>query len=101
VRKLCESPVGFNRVFQALDRSSAGALSEFYEFSTNSDRGPTLESLWCVGVLACQDCPTTLPQNGCFTNHSKSFIRFSYVICAFTYHIVELVFVLSYILSRV
>jgi hypothetical protein len=43
----------------------------------------------------------TLPQSGWFTNHSKSFIRFSYVICAFTYHIVELVFVLSYIRSRV
>ncbi len=34
-------------------------------------------------------------------NHSKSFIHFSYVICAFTYRIVELVFVLSYIRSRV
>jgi hypothetical protein len=34
-------------------------------------------------------------------NHSKSFIFFSYVICAFTYRIVELVFVLSYIRSRV
>jgi hypothetical protein len=31
----------------------------------------------------------------------KSFICFSYVICAFTYHIVQLVFVLSYIRSRV
>jgi hypothetical protein len=30
-----------------------------------------------------------------------SFIHFSYVICAFTYHIVELVFVLSYIWSCV
>jgi hypothetical protein len=42
-----------------------------------------------------------LPQSGWFTNHSKSFIRFSYVICAFTYHIVESVSVLSYIRSRV
>jgi hypothetical protein len=39
----------------------------------------------------------TLPQNGWFTNHSKLFIRFSYVISAFTYRIVELLFVLSYI----
>jgi hypothetical protein len=45
--------------------------------------------------------PTTLPQSGWFTNHSKLFIHFSYVICAFTYRIVELVFVLSYIWSRV
>jgi hypothetical protein len=45
--------------------------------------------------------PMTLPQSGWFTNHSKSFIRFSYVICAFTYRIVELLFVLSYICSRV
>jgi hypothetical protein len=44
--------------------------------------------------------PTALPRSGWFTNHSKSFTHFSYVICAFTYHIVELVFVLSYIWSR-
>jgi hypothetical protein len=43
----------------------------------------------------------TLPWSGWFTNHSKSFILFSYVICAFTYYIVELVFVLSYIRSHV
>jgi hypothetical protein len=43
----------------------------------------------------------TLPQSGWFANHSKSFIHFSYVICAFTYRIVELVFVLSYMWSRV
>jgi hypothetical protein len=69
--------------------------------STNSDREPTLESLWCIGVPTCRDYPTTLPQNGWFTNRSKSFICFSYVICAFTYRIVELVFILSYIWSRV
>jgi hypothetical protein len=34
-------------------------------------------------------------------NHSESFIRCSYVICAFTYRIVELVFVLSNIRSSV
>jgi hypothetical protein len=45
--------------------------------------------------------PMTLPQSGWFANHSKSFIHFCYIICAFTYHIVELVFVLSYIRSRV
>jgi hypothetical protein len=45
--------------------------------------------------------PTTLPRSEWFANHSKSFICFSYVICAFTYHIVELMFVLSYIRSRV
>jgi hypothetical protein len=67
----------------------------------NSNRGLTLESLWCVGVPACRDYPTTLPQNEWFTNHSKSFICFSFVICAFKYRIVELVFVLSYIWSCV
>jgi hypothetical protein len=39
----------------------------------------------------------TLPRSGWFAHHSKSFIRWSYAICAFTYRIVELVFVLSYI----
>jgi hypothetical protein len=43
----------------------------------------------------------TLPRSGWFANHSKSFIRCSYIICAFTYCIVKLVFVLSYIWSRV
>jgi hypothetical protein len=50
---------------------------------------------WLVGI------PMTLPRSGWFANHSKSFIRFSYVICSFTYRIVELVFVLSYIQSCV
>jgi hypothetical protein len=35
----------------------------------------------------------TLPRSGGFANHSKSFIHFSYVICVFTYRIVELVVV--------
>jgi hypothetical protein len=39
----------------------------------------------------------TLSRSEWFTNHSKSLIRFSYVIYVFTYHIVELVFVLLYI----
>jgi hypothetical protein len=43
----------------------------------------------------------TLSWSGWFANHSKSFIRFSYVICAFTYCTVELVFVFSYIRSHV
>jgi hypothetical protein len=45
--------------------------------------------------------PMTLPQSGWFANHSKPFIHFTYVICAFTYRIVELLFVLSYIQSHV
>jgi hypothetical protein len=69
--------------------------------SANSDKEPTLESLWCIGVLACRDYPRTLSQSGWFANHSKSFIRCSYVICVFAYHIGELVFVLSYIRSHV
>jgi hypothetical protein len=43
----------------------------------------------------------TLSQSGWFANHSKFFIHFSHVVCAFTYHILELVFVLLYIRSRV
>jgi hypothetical protein len=42
---------------------------------------------------------TVTPGVSKITNHSKSFIRFSYIICAFKYRIVELVFALSYILS--
>jgi hypothetical protein len=67
----------------------------------NSDREPTLDSLWCIRVPACQDYPMTLPRSGWFANHGKSFICCSYVIYAFTYRIVELVFLLSYIRSRV
>jgi hypothetical protein len=67
----------------------------------NFDIELTIESLWCIGVPTCRDIPMALPQSGWFINHSKSFIRCSYVICAITYRIVELVFVLSYIQSRV
>jgi hypothetical protein len=55
----------------------------------------SVSGFWLVGI------PATLPRSGWFANHSKSFIWFSYVICAFTYCIVELVFVLSYIRCRV
>jgi hypothetical protein len=65
----------------------------------NSNRESTLESLWCIGVLTCRDYPTTLPQSGWFANHSKSFIHCYFVICAFTYRIVELMFVMSYIVG--
>jgi hypothetical protein len=71
------------------------------ELCWNSDRELILESLRCIWVSAYQDYPMTLPQSEWFANYSKSFICCSYVICAFTYHIVELVFVLSYIWSRV
>jgi hypothetical protein len=43
----------------------------------------------------------TLPQSGGFTNHSKLSNHFSYVICAFTYHMVESNIVLLYIRSHV
>jgi hypothetical protein len=76
-------------------------VQELYRNSANSDRGLTLKSLWCAGISACRDYPMALPRNGWFTNHSKSFIHFSYVICAFTYHIVELAFFLLYIRSCV
>jgi hypothetical protein len=74
-----------------------GRVREVCRNSVNSDREPTLESLWCIGVLACRDYPTTLHQSEWFANDSKSFIHCSYIICTFTYRIVELVFVLSYI----
>jgi hypothetical protein len=54
-----------------------------------------VSGFWLVRI------PTTLPRSGWFANHSKSFILLSYVICEFTYRIVELVFVLSYIRSCV
>jgi hypothetical protein len=76
-------------------------VQELCQNSTNLDREPTLESLRCIGVPSCWDYPTTLPRSGWFANHSKSFIHYSYVICTFTYRIVELVFVLSYIRSYV
>jgi hypothetical protein len=74
-------------------RSSAEIIWILIESQLSSPFG--VSGFWFVGI------PTTLPQSGWFTNHSKSFIRFPYVICAFTYCIVELVFVLSYIRSRV
>jgi hypothetical protein len=78
-----------------------GRVRELCWNSANSNKELTLESFWRIGVLACRDYPTTLPWSEWFANHSKSFIRCSYVICAFTYRIVELVFVLSYIRSHV
>jgi hypothetical protein len=66
----------------------------------NSDRELTLEYLWCIEISACRDTHD-ITSEWVIVNHNKSFIRFSYVICAFTYHLVELVFVLSYIWSRV
>jgi hypothetical protein len=54
-----------------------------------------------VSVFQLVGITMTLPRSGWFINHSQSVIHFSYVICAFTYPIVELVFVLSYIRSRV
>jgi hypothetical protein len=74
-------------------RSSAGILWISTESQLSSPSGVSGSQL--VGI------PMTLPQSGWFANHSKSFIHFPYVICAFIYHIVELVFVLSFIRSRV
>jgi hypothetical protein len=73
--------------------SSAGILWVSTERWLSSPSG--VSGFWLVGI------PTTLSWSGWFTNHSKSFIHFSYFICAFTYCIVELVLVLSYIWSRV
>jgi hypothetical protein len=68
--------------------SSTGILWILIE-SRLSSPSSVLRS-WLVGI------PTTLPRSRWFSNHSKSFIHFSYIICAFTYRIVKLVFVLSY-----
>jgi hypothetical protein len=70
-------------------RSSARILHILTESRLPSPSG--VSGSWLVGI------PMTLPWSGWFANHSESFIHFSYVICAFTYCIVELVFVLSYI----
>jgi hypothetical protein len=79
--------------------SSAEALLESIQvqrsFLSRLSSPSSVSRFWLVEI------PTTLPRSGWFTNHSKSFIRFSSVIYAFTYRIVELVFVLSYIRSRV
>jgi hypothetical protein len=73
--------------------SSVGILWILTESRLSSPS--SVPRFWLVGI------PATLPQSGWFTNHSKSFVGFSYVICAFTYHIVEFVFVLLYIWSHV
>jgi hypothetical protein len=73
--------------------SSTGILWILIESQFSSPAG--VSGFRLVGI------PMILHQSGWFTNHSKSFIRFSYVIGAFTYRIVELVFVLSYIWSHV
>jgi hypothetical protein len=73
--------------------SSAGIMQILMESRLSSPSG--VSGFWLVRI------PKTLAQSGWFANHSKSFIHFSYVICAFIYCIVELVFVLSYIWSRV
>jgi hypothetical protein len=73
--------------------SSTGILWILTESQFLSPSG--VLGFWLVGI------PMTLSRSGWFTDHSKSFICFSYVMCAFTYRIVELVFVLSYIQSCV
>jgi hypothetical protein len=88
------------RVRRSLPSSNSvecGSSAGIHRISTNS----RLSSPSGVSVFQLVGRPMTVPQSGWFTNHSKSFIHFSYVICAFTYHIVELVFVLSYIQSCV
>jgi hypothetical protein len=83
-RKLYRNPFMFDRVFQAVILTKS-----------RLSRPSGVSGFWLAGR------PVTLSRSGWFTNHSKSFIHFSYIICAFTYHIVELVFVLLYIRSRV
>jgi hypothetical protein len=50
-RKLYRNPFGFDGVFWAL----VGRVWELCRNSVNFDREPTLESLWCIGIPACQD----------------------------------------------
>jgi hypothetical protein len=66
----------------------------------NSNREPTLESLWCIGIPACRDAHN-ITSEWMIYNHSKLSNHFSYVICAFTYRMVELDIVLLYIWSHV
>jgi hypothetical protein len=73
--------------------SSAWILQIPPESRPSSPSG--VSGFWLVEI------PMIVPQSGWSANHSKSFIRFSYIICASTYRIVELVLLLSYIRSRV
>jgi hypothetical protein len=50
-RKLYQNPFGFDRVFRDL----VGQVRELCQNSTNSGRGLTLNSLWCIGILASRD----------------------------------------------
>jgi hypothetical protein len=43
--KFCQNPLGFNKVFEALVRSSAGALLKFCEFQQRIDSRVPLECL--------------------------------------------------------
>jgi hypothetical protein len=83
--------------FPSSSSVECGSSAEILQISTES----LLLSPSGVSGSRLVKIPTTLPRSGWFANHSKSFIHFSYVICAFIYRIVELVFVLSYIRSRV
>jgi hypothetical protein len=80
------NPFRIDGVFWAL----FGRVRELCQNSVNSNREPTL-----VGI------PTTLPQSGWFTKHSKLSNHFSYVIWALTYRLVDSDIVLLYIRSRV
>jgi hypothetical protein len=73
--------------------SSAGIL--WIPIESRLSSPSSISGSWLIRI------PTTLPQSGWFINHSKSFIHFSYVICTFTYRIVQLVFVLLYVRSCV
>jgi hypothetical protein len=85
------------RSFLSSNLVECGSSAKILRILTESQ----LSSPSCVLGFQLVRIPMTLPQSGRFANYSKSFIRFSYVICAFTYYIVELVFVLSDIRSRV
>jgi hypothetical protein len=73
--------------------SSAGILWILIESLCSSPSG--------VSGFRLVRIPKTLPRSGWFVNHSKLSNHFSYVICAFTYHMVESDIVLLYIQSHV
>jgi hypothetical protein len=57
-RKLCQNPFGFDKVFRALVRSSAGALREFYEFWQRVDyRVPLVYREYPWHYLGVDDLP--------------------------------------------
>jgi hypothetical protein len=89
--------VRVRRSFPSSSSVECGSFAEILRIPSKS----RLSSPSGVSGFRLIGIPVTLRWSGWLANHSKLFIRFSYIICAFIYRIVELVFVLLYIWSCV